>query len=250
MSNPFDVDPALTAHRGGIYTGNNGTAPHYARHPSINTIALPSPPSALPEFDRFLMKDPVTGGPVLLITSNFPPQSFGYYLDGTLYPGNVADLIAPDDWDMQAISQLMCDSGTTFVRYSQTRNGLPTGTFVDLDVAGGAYSPVGAVTIGACAILRITKIFAQEWNAGDVFSIADIVAALPAGASIVSLSVAQKSGNTTISGDSGSAYKFEAGSSTSWAVTNDNIGGEDLNASTLNFKVNAGTINATALYLE
>jgi hypothetical protein len=40
MAGPFDNDAPLVAHRDGIYTGNNGQAPFYARHPYI--VAAPA----------------------------------------------------------------------------------------------------------------------------------------------------------------------------------------------------------------
>lgn len=50
MPAPLDNDTALQTHRGGRYTGSNGQAPYYARHPSL-TVAASSGGGGDPVFE-------------------------------------------------------------------------------------------------------------------------------------------------------------------------------------------------------
>jgi hypothetical protein len=50
------------------------------------------------------------------------------------------------DTDVESDPQIMCDNGTTFMRWYEKSNGVPTINFYDRTLDYAVYAPVGPVT--------------------------------------------------------------------------------------------------------
>lgn len=79
------------------------------------------------------------------------PSTAYYNLDGTPFTGDTSTLFRCPSSELQP--QLMCDDGTTFIRWIAIEDGAPTGEFIDTDATGAIYTPVSPdPSVGACTI--------------------------------------------------------------------------------------------------
>lgn len=81
-----------------------------------------------------------------------PVVSYWDLNTGAAWTGDVADLVACSDVDLESDDVEMCDAGTTFLRWIVKRNGVPTGDKFDTDLSGQAYTVTSeaGVTSGKC----------------------------------------------------------------------------------------------------
>ena len=72
------------------------------------------------------------------------------------------DLENCPDTDVESDPQIMCDNGTTFMRWYEKSNGVPTVNFYDRTLDYAVYVPVGPVTPWACVIATPDRIVQVE----------------------------------------------------------------------------------------
>jgi hypothetical protein len=111
---------------------------------------------AAKDYEKVVLCDAITEHKVIVITDltdpTAPVVSYWDINTGAPWTGDVADLVACPDIDLESDAQEMCDSGTQFLRWFVKKDGEPTGETFDTDLAGQPYT-VGnepAVTLGKC----------------------------------------------------------------------------------------------------
>ena len=189
-----------------------------------------------PNGDRVIVISAITGG---------VPIPTGYNMDGTVYAGALNALTACDTADVESDAVLMCDGGTVeFLRWFVKRDGFIVGTPFDTNMAGVAYTPVSAVTMGACAVAAVPNsqltYFDRLGGAGDAQSIITSTGAL----NLYSITLWQINGTGSVTGDAGSTVPLYAGQTVSWSAVNLNL--ENLNSSLLAFDSGSGEMHVTA----
>ena len=74
------------------------------------------------------------------------------------------DLENCPDTDVESDPQIMCDNGTTFMRWYEKSNGVPTVNFYDRTLDYAVYVPVGPVTPWACTTAKIADVPNCAWT--------------------------------------------------------------------------------------
>jgi len=74
------------------------------------------------------------------------------------------DLENCPDTDVESDPQIMCDNGTTFMRWYEKSNGVPTVNFYDRTLDYAVYVPVGPVTPWACTTGKIADVPNCAWT--------------------------------------------------------------------------------------
>ena len=77
-----------------------------------------------------------------------------------------SDLENCADTDIESDPQTMCDGGTTFMRWYEKSNGLPTTNFFDRTIDYAVYVPVWVVTPWPCMSSSVSTIdsYSNVWN--------------------------------------------------------------------------------------
>ena len=199
------------------------------------------------EFDHTILCDPATGGKVVLVIAydagTGVPHVNAYDQAGLPWVGATSTLVACET-DLESDFVLMCDGGTTFLRWVIKKDGVPTGVVFDTDLSSAPYTVAGAPTVGECALSKL-RIYLER-NVG-VVSISDIVAATGSD-KILSVAVKQIAATGSVTADSGSGVPLSVGETWSWsAVSNGNT--DTLYSSALTMDSGGGEQRITATYI-
>lgn len=193
--------------------------------------------------------DPVSGAQVAVVTiwdsaapAGTAPTVEAYALDGTAYAGMVSALVkcSPSPGaDIETLDQLVCVGGVTYTRTAFVN----TATLAQVgnlwrDASGAVVAaPTGVATIGPCPTARTLFVQFRDLAPTTTLTGVAIVATLPAGAQLTSVSIRQKSGVGSVAGADGVMVPMDAGEMWSWNV---GTGDEDPELSPL-FDLGAGT---------
>jgi hypothetical protein len=123
--------------------------------------------------EKVVLCDKNTDHKVAVITDLTDPSSpvvtFWDLNTGAPWVGDVDDLVACADIDLESDGTDMCDAGTPFLRWYIKKNGEPTGDYFDTDLGGQPYvvTDEAGVTRGECvpAVVcepGITSAFAND----------------------------------------------------------------------------------------
>ena len=125
------------------------------------------------DYEKTILCDTVTGHKVSVITDFTDPLAPEVtYWDinlGAAWTGDVADLEACPDTDLESDAIEMCDEGVTFLRWIVKANGEPTGESFDTDLTGAPYEVAdeALVLVGVCVACNptISSAFADDLSA-------------------------------------------------------------------------------------
>jgi len=215
--------------------------------PNPNTVQLVKICAPDAEYDHVWLCDPTTGDRINVVTTyslTGIPSSVAYTVTGGTWSGSIASLVVCPDSDVESDFVLMCDGGTTFLRWVIKKDGVPTGVVFDTDLSSAPYTVVSAPTVGECALSKL-RIYLER-NVG-VVSISDIVAATGSD-KILSVTVKQIAATGSVTADSGSGVPLSVGETWSWsAVSNGNT--DTFYGSVLTMDSGGGEQRITATYI-
>ena len=237
-------------------TGLEGQIVRTVPHPTAVQLVKLCPTAS--EFDRefSVLCDPVTGQRVAtsLIWNETaplgtPPTVEAYQLNGALYTGNVALLVACSDDPVDSVQAgTFCAGGVQYTRTDFWSNAAPPALVGSQwqDISGAVVpAPAGAVA-GVCSPSRRLGIYIER-NGGTV-SMSDIVAATGSD-QVMSVSVVQITGTGNVGGDSGSSAPLRPGQSWSWSAISGSDFQDTLSASSLKIGAGGGENDITATYV-
>lgn len=134
--------------------------------------ACPIAWSAKYDYEKELLCEKLTGRKVLIesrVDIRDPAQTrqgrITYLVWGAVFAWDPElDLENCPDTDVESDPQIMCDNGTTFMRWYEKSNGVPTINFYDRTLDYAVYAPVGPVTPWACTTGKIADVPNCAWT--------------------------------------------------------------------------------------